>query len=70
MQSRLLDHERGRVMALWMMGFGGTVAMANLVFGPIVDEIGMTPVMLFGAGVAVVLSRLVREPSSLPVAPA
>ena len=43
MQSRLVDHERGRVMALWMMGFGGTVALANLVFGPIVDEIGMTP---------------------------
>ena len=57
-------------MALWMMGFGGTVAMANLVFGPIVDEIGMTPVMLFGAGVAVVLSRLVRELPPVPVAPA
>ena len=70
MQSRLVDHERGRVMALWMMGFGGTVALANLVFGPIVDEIGMTPVMLFGAVVAVFLSRLVQEPSTVPVAPA
>lgn len=56
MQSRLADHERGRVMALWMMGFGGTVAVANLAFGPIVDEIGMTPVMLAGAVVAVALS--------------
>jgi MFS family permease len=57
MQSRLVDHERGRVMALWMMGFGGTVSLANLAFGPIVDEIGMTPVMLAGAGVALALSR-------------
>jgi predicted MFS family arabinose efflux permease len=70
MQSQLLDHERGRVMALWMMGFGGTVAVANLVFGPVVDEIGMTPVMLVGAVVAVLLSRLVREPSAVPVASA
>jgi len=56
MQSRLVDHERGRVMALWMMGFGGTVSLANLAFGPVVDEIGMTPVMLAGAVVALVLA--------------
>ena len=31
MQSRLANHERGRVMALWMMGFGGVVSVANLV---------------------------------------
>ena len=37
MQSRLADHERGRVMALWMMGFGGTVSLANIAFGPLVD---------------------------------
>jgi MFS family permease len=57
MQSRLVDHERGRVMALWMMGFGGTVSLANLAFGPLVDEVGMTPVMLGGALVALLLSR-------------
>jgi predicted MFS family arabinose efflux permease len=73
MQSRLVDHERGRVMALWMMGFGGTVSLANLAFGPVVDRIGMTPVMLGGAVVALVLSRYadldVRSPAS-PPAPA
>ena len=32
MQARLANHERGRVMALWMMGFGGAVvSVANLV---------------------------------------
>jgi MFS family permease len=56
-QSRLADHERGRVMALWMMGFGGTVSLANLAFGPLVDAIGMTPVILAGAFVALGLSR-------------
>lgn len=70
MQSRLVDHERGRVMALWMMGFGGTVSLANLVFGPVVDEIGMTPVMLAGAAVAVVLSRYADvEPADQAVSP-
>ena len=71
MQSRLVDHERGRVMALWMMGFGGTVSLANLFFGPIVDEIGMTPVMLAGAAVAIVLSRYADvEPADEALAPA
>lgn len=71
MQGRLIDHERGRVMSLWMMGFGGTVALANLVFGPLVDQIGMTPVMLFGAVVAVALSRLVpAEAPALVTEPA
>ena len=56
LQSRLADNQRGRVMALWTMGFAGTVALANAVFGPVVDEIGMTPVMLFGAAVAVLLA--------------
>jgi MFS family permease len=55
-QSRLADNERGRAMALWMMSFGGTVAVANIVFGPVVDRVGMTPVMLGGAVVAAALA--------------
>jgi MFS family permease len=71
MQSRLVDHERGRVMALWMMGFGGTVALANLAFGPVVDRIGMTPVMLAGAVVAVGLAFYVDiEPADEATSPA
>ena len=37
LQSRLADHERGRVMALWFMAFGGTVPLGNLVFAPVID---------------------------------
>jgi MFS family permease len=58
MQSRLRDDERGRVMALWMMGFGGTVSLANIAFGPLVDSIGLRPVMLAGAVLAVALVGL------------
>ena len=36
-QSHLVDEERGRVMALWIMGFGGTVPVGVLVAGWIGD---------------------------------
>jgi predicted MFS family arabinose efflux permease len=56
LQARLKDAVRGRVMALWIMGFGGTVALGNLLIGPVVDALGITTVLLFGAGVALLLS--------------
>jgi len=56
LQTRLSDAVRGRVMALWIMGFGGTVALGNLLIGPVVGVIGITDVLLFGAGVAFVLA--------------
>ena len=34
LQQRLDDGNRGRVMALWIMGFGGTVPIGNLIAGP------------------------------------
>ena len=49
MQSRLADHERGRVMSLWFMAFGGTVPLGNLVFGPVIDAVGARWVLLAGA---------------------
>jgi len=56
MQAQLEDHVRGRVMALWMMGFGGTVGVGNLLIGPVVSAVGITDVLLFGAGVALLLA--------------
>lgn len=49
LQSRLHDHERGRVMSLWFMAFGGTVTIGLLIVGPIVDAIGARWVLLGGA---------------------
>lgn len=71
LQRRLADHERGRVMALWMMGFGGTVSLANVAFGPLVDGVGLRPVMLGGAAVALALAwyadlRAVAAPGGAP----
>lgn len=56
LQQNLRNSERARVMSLWFMAFGGTVSLGNLFFGPVIDVVGATPVMLLGAAVAVWLS--------------
>jgi len=55
-QSHLVDEERGRVMALWIMGFGGTVPVGVLVGGAVIHATSITEVLLFGAVWAVVLA--------------
>ena len=55
LQERLDDAVRGRVMALWIMAFGGTVPLGAMVAGPVSDVIGITGVMLAGVVVAVLL---------------
>jgi MFS family permease len=60
LQAGLADHERGGVMALWIMGFGGTVPIGNLIAGPIIEATSITAVMLFGAACALALSFYAR----------
>jgi MFS family permease len=55
-QSRVADHERGRVMSLWFMAFGGTVPLGNLVFAPLMDAVGARWVLVGGATWALVLA--------------
>jgi MFS family permease len=55
-QERLADETRGRVMALWLMAFGGTISIGNLLGGPIAGWIGVRPLLLFGSAVALVLA--------------
>jgi predicted MFS family arabinose efflux permease len=68
LQERLDDSVRGRVMALWVMGFGGTVGFANLFIGPIIDATSVTTVLLFNAAVAIALYFYadVRIPEDAP----
>ena len=49
LQSRLADYERGRVMSLWFMAFGGTVAIGDLIFAPLMDWVGYREVLIGGA---------------------
>ena len=55
LQQHLADEERGRVMALWIMGFGGTVPLGVLVAGPFTDHY-VRAVMLVGVVWALVLA--------------
>jgi MFS family permease len=71
LQERLDDSIRGRVMALWIMGFGGTVGLGNLVAGSIIDATSVTTVLLVNACVAVLLAWYadLRTPAdALPLA--
>lgn len=52
LQLHLAGNERGRVMALWMMAFGGTVPLGNLVAGPLIDATSVTTVVFPGAIIA------------------
>lgn len=56
LQGRLADHERGRVMSLWFMAFGGTVPLGNIAFGPVIDAVGARWVLVGGAAWALVLA--------------
>ncbi|MCE9623524.1 MAG: MFS transporter [Actinomycetia bacterium] len=57
LQTRLSHHERGRVMALWFMAFGGTVPLGNLLFAPLFDTVGARWLLIAGAAWALLLSR-------------
>jgi len=67
-RSGLDDSVRGRVMALWIMGFGGTVGIGNLIAGRIIDATSITAVLLVNAVVAVILTWYadVRTPAGAP----
>jgi MFS family permease len=56
LQEHLSDVVRGRVMALWIMGFGGTVPLGTFAGGFIADRVGITAVVAGGAVFALLLA--------------
>jgi MFS family permease len=68
LQERLDDSVRGRVLALWIMGFGGTVGVGNLIAGRVIDATSVTAVLLVNAVVALALAWYadVRVPAGAP----
>jgi MFS family permease len=52
LQDHLRDEVRGRIMALWIMAFGGTVPLGVLAGGYAVHVTSLTVVLLIGAAVA------------------
>ena len=64
LQMRVPDEVRGRVMGLWMMAWAGLVPLGGLIAGPIIDAVGISAVLVFGAIVAATLGALIdlRDP--------
>jgi predicted MFS family arabinose efflux permease len=56
LQQDLHDAVRGKVMALWIMGFGGTVPFGGLLGGWVIEQVGIVPMVLGGAVVALGLA--------------
>ena len=56
LQEHLDDAVRGRVMSLWLMGFGGTVPFGLMAAGPVAEATSITVVLLYGAVTAAFLA--------------
>ena len=54
------DAQRGRVMAIWIMGFGGTVPLGTLLAGVIADHTSVPAVIVAGAVAAAALAAYTR----------
>jgi predicted MFS family arabinose efflux permease len=59
LQSHLTPQIRGRVMALWIMGFGGTVPFGLLAGGWLADHTSVSTVLYVGVVFAFVLTALI-----------
>jgi predicted MFS family arabinose efflux permease len=56
LQEEIDDAVRGKVMALWIMGFGGTVPFGGLAGGWVIEQFGITPMIGIGAVISLVLA--------------
>ncbi len=70
LQEEVDDAVRGKVMALWIMGFGGTVPFGGLLGGAAIERVGIFPVLFAGALMAVCLAAVFDyAPADIEIAP-
>jgi MFS family permease len=55
LQAHIADEVRGRVMALWIMGFGGTVPIGLIAGGAVASATSVSTVVVAGAVVALII---------------
>jgi sugar phosphate permease len=66
LQAHLAEGVRGRVMALWVVSFGGIISITNLFSGWAAKKTSVTAVLLVGAVAAAIMALAVRlEPGSV-----
>jgi MFS family permease len=65
LQENVDDSSRGRIMALWIMGFGGIVPVGVLVGGFVANYTSVTLVLLIGAAAALVLAPYAKLDTSV-----
>ncbi len=66
LQEHLDDSIRGRVMALWVISFGGIISITNLLSGTIAEATSVSTVMSGSAVAAIILGLAVRlEPGPI-----
>ena len=66
LQAHLAEGVRGRVMALWVVSFGGIISITNLFSGWAAKKTSVTAVLLVGAVAAATMALAVRlEPGSV-----
>ena len=64
LQEQIDDSQRGRVMALWIMGFGGMVPVGVLIASWLADATSITAIIIVGAIFSIMLA-LWSSPSTL-----
>ncbi len=60
LQAHVTDSVRGRVMALWVLSFGGVISITNLYSGWLVEQTSVRFVLLVGAVAAGLMAAVVR----------
>jgi len=65
LQENVDDSSRGRIMALWIMGFGGIVPVGVLIGGFVANYTSVTLVLLIGAAAALLLAPYAKLDTSV-----
>jgi sugar phosphate permease len=68
LQAHIADDVRGRVMALWIMAFGGMVPIGLLAGGALASATSVSAVLVTGAVAAVIIGAVAwsRAPQAQP----
>ena len=59
-QEHVDENIRGRIAAIWVLSFGGTVPFGNLIAGPLIEITSLSAILYSSAIIAVLLGGLFR----------